>query len=286
MAFYTNSSQNGQTQLGMQVWRVDEDYINTLGMKIVAGRNFEPTMVTDSQAVILNQRGVEEFGLVDPVGKQIRGPFMDNPLTVIGVVEDFNFESLKGDVTSLGLILAESNSVISVKSSGESLDNLIAKTEALWKTFAPTKPFRYTFLDDRFAKMYLAEDRAGKLFGTFSLLAIFIACLGLFAMATFMTEQRTKEIGIRKVLGASTWNIVFQLSKRFLYLVIGGLLIAVPIAYNQMSSWLNNFKYRIDMEWWIFGVAGLAVMLIAFLTVGSQSFRAALANPIKSLKIE
>ncbi len=286
MAFYTNSSQNGQTQLGMQVWRVDEDYINTLGMKIVEGRNFELNMVTDSQAVILNQRAVEEFGLVDPIGKQISGPFVDVPFTVIGVVEDFNFESLKGEIGNVGLFLGESNSVISVKASGQELSQLINKTEALWQTFAPTKPFRYTFLDDRFTKMYLAEDRAGKLFGTFSILAIFIACLGLFAMATFMTEQRTKEIGIRKVLGASTWNIVLQLSKSFLYLVIGGLLIAVPIAYTQMSKWLNNFEYRIDLEWWIFGVAGLAVMLIAFVTVGGQSFRAALANPINSLKID
>lgn len=286
MAFYTNSSENGQTQLGMQVWRVDEDYINTLGMKIVEGRNFESNMTTDSQAVILNQSAVEEFGLVDPIGKQIRGPFMDNPLTVIGVIEDFNFESLKGEVKSLGLFLAESNSVISVKANGQAIDNLIAKTEALWKTFAPTKPFRYTFLDDRFAKMYMAEDRAGKLFGTFSLLAIFIACLGLFAMATFMTEERTKEIGIRKVLGASTWNIVLQLSKSFLYLVVGGLVIAIPVAYSQMSNWLNNFEYRIALEWWIFGVAGLSVLVIAFLTVGSQSFRAAMANPIKSLKID
>lgn len=286
MAYYTNQVNAGQTQLGMQVWRVDEDYINTLGMKLIAGRNFEPTMVTDSQAVILNQRAVEEFGLIDPIGKQIRSPFRDNPATVIGVVEDFHFESLKGKVESLGLFLAESNSVISVKANSQSLDNLIAKSEKLWKTFAPNKPFRYTFLDDRFAKMYLAEDRAGKLFTVFSLLAIFIACLGLFAMATFMTEQRTKEIGIRKVLGASTFNIVLQLSKSFLYLVIGGLLIAVPIAYTQMNKWLNNFEYRIDMEWWIFGLAGLLVMLIAFLTVGSQSLRAALVNPIKSLKTE
>jgi len=224
--------------------------------------------------------------LIDPIGKKIRSPFLDNPFTVIGVVEDFNFESLKGDISSVGLFLAESNSVISVKANSQELSSLITKTEALWKTFAPNKPFRYTFLDDRFTKMYMAEDRAGKLFATFSILAIFIACLGLFAMATFMTEQRTKEIGIRKVLGASTWNIVLQLSKSFLYLVIGGLVIAAPIAYTQMDKWLNNFEYRIELEWWIFGIAGLAVMLIAFLTVGSQSFKAALANPIKSLKID
>lgn len=286
MAFYTNEVSSGQTQLAMQVWRVDEDYINTLGMKLAAGRNFEPQMATDSQAVILNQRAVAEIGLVDPIGKQIRSPFRERPATVIGVVEDFHFESLKGEIESVGLFLAESNSVISVKANGQSVENLIAKSEELWKNFAPSQPFRYTFLDDRFAKMYLAEDRASQLFMVFSALAIFIACLGLFAMATFMTEQRRKEIGIRKVLGASTTNIVLQLSKNFLYLVLGGLLIAVPIAHSQMSKWLQNFEYRINIEWWIFVAAGLLVTIIAFLTVGSQSLRAALANPINSLKAE
>ncbi|MEM6319900.1 MAG: ABC transporter permease [Bacteroidota bacterium] len=286
IVFYTNDDKAGQTQLAMQMWRVDEDYINTLGMNLVEGRNFEPTMATDSQAVILNQRAVEEFGLVDPIGKKVRSPFMETPITVIGVVEDFNFESLKGEIESLGLFLAESNSVISVKANGQNMENLITKVEGLWKTMAPNKPFRYSFLDDRFAKMYVTEDRAGKLFGTFSILAIFIACLGLFAMATFMTQQRTKEIGVRKVLGASTLNIVFQLSKNFLYLVLGGLIIAAPIAHYQMSRWLNNFEYGIELEWWVFGVAGILVLLIAFLTVGSQSLKAAMANPIKSLKVE
>lgn len=270
----------------MQMWRIDEDYTNTLGMKLIAGRNFESTMATDSLAVILNEKAIQKMGLVDPIGKQIRSPFFPDVYTVIGVVEDFNYESLKGEIEPLGLFLAVSNSVISVKANGKNLDDLITKTEALWNTFAPMQPFRYTFLDDEFANMYIAENRVGKLFSAFATLAIFIACLGLFAMATFMTQQRTKEIGIRKVLGASTFNIVLQLSKNFLYLVLIGLLIAAPIAYFQMEQWLNNFEYRIDIKWWTFVFSGLLVLLITFLTVGGQSFKAALANPTDSLKAE
>jgi len=270
----------------MQMWRVDEDYMNTLGMKLAAGRNFESNMATDSLAVILNEKAVQTMGLIDPIGKQIKSPFFDDAYTVIGIVEDFNFESLKGKIESLGLFLATSNAVIAVKANGSAVDNLITKTEALWNDFAPMQPFRYTFLDDEFANMYVAENRVGKLFNAFAILAIFIACLGLFAMATFMTEQRTKEIGIRKVLGASTFNIVLQLSKNFLYLVLLGLLIATPIAYFQMEEWLSHFEYRIDIAWWIFVVSGLLVLIIAFLTVGGQSLRAALVNPIDSLKAE
>ena len=243
-------------------------------------------MATDTQAVILNEAAIKEFGFVNPIGKKITSPFLDEPYTVIGVVEDFNFESLHGKVTSLGFFMGLSTSVISVKASSDVVDNLIAKTKGLWTQFSPNQPFRYSFLDDRFAKMYVSEERVGKLFTAFSLLAIFIACLGLFAMTTFMTEQRTKEIGIRKVLGASVPNIIMQLSKKFLYLVVGGFLLATPIAWIQMKNWLNNFEYSISIEWWMVAFSGLIVFLIAFFTVGFQSFKAAIANPIDSLKVE
>ena len=286
MAFNAKSENASQEQFYIQAWPVDENYLATLGMNIKAGRNFSTEMATDNYAVILNETAVKNFGLQDPIGQQVESPFLDAPYTVIGVVEDFNYESLKGEIRGLGLFLSDNNETISVKASTKDMANMIQKTEALWKTFAPTQPFRYTFLDDRFAKMYVTESRVSQLFTIFSLLAIFIACLGLFAMATFMTEQRTKEIGIRKVLGASVPNIVFQLSRNFLFLVVGGLIIAAPIAWYQMNDWLANFTYHIDFEWWVIGIAGLLVLLIAFLTVGGQSLKAALANPINSLKAE
>lgn len=286
MSFSAVGEETRQDQLYLQAWPVDEDYINTLGMTLKEGRNFKANMESDKYAVILNETAVKKLGLVEPIGKEISSPYLDAPYHIVGVLEDFNYESLRGEVRGLGLFLSQETNAISVKANTESMENLLAKTENLWASFAPNQPFRYTFMDDRFDRMYKAEDRVGKLFSIFALLAIFIACLGLFAMATFMTEQRSKEIGIRKVLGASVGSIVFQLSKNFLLLVVIGLLIAAPIAWTQMSKWLDNFAYRIDVEWWMPVVAGILVGLIAFLTVGFQSLKAALANPMNSLKME
>lgn len=270
-----------------QRWIIDEDYLNTLSMNLVAGRNFEEGRLADSASVILNQTAVKSYGFSEnPIGQVISSPGGERSFKVIGVVEDFNFESLKGKVRELAFFRGVSSAVVSVKTTADEMDQLIAKAEATWKAFAPTQPFRYDFLDDRFAKMYEAEDRVSKLFGIFSLLAIFIACLGLLALATFMTEQRMKEIGIRKVLGASIPNIVFTLSKSFLIYVFIGLLIATPIAWVQMGEWLNNFEYRISIEWWMFAFAGIIAVGIAFLTVGSKSLVAALTNPVESLKNE
>jgi putative ABC transport system permease protein len=287
MAFYINPAEgNRQEQLYLQNWAVDEDYISTLSMEIKAGRNFKPAIKSDSLGIILNETAVQQFGLKDPIGKKIESPFLPSPYTIIGVVKDFNYESVRGEVRPLGLFLGQSRDVISVKASSTELESLIAKTEDLWKEFVPHQPFRYTFLDSRFAQMYITENQVGKVFGLFSVLAIFIACLGLFAMTTYITEQKTKEIGIRKVLGASIPSLLFLLSKRFLYLVLIGLLIAVPIAWIQMDKWLNDFSYRINVEWWMVALAGLSVIFIAILTIGGQALKAALANPIDSLKTE
>ncbi len=270
-----------------QCWNIDDDYLNTLSMNLVDGRNFNGERLADSASVILNETAVERFGFEgNPIGQVITIPGGTRQYTVVGIVEDFNFESLKGKIGELALFMGMSSSVVSVKTTAAEMDKLIAKSEAIWKSFAPSQPFRYDFLDDRFAKMYKAEDRVSKLFGIFSLLAIFIACLGLLALATFMTEQRMKEIGIRKVLGASVPNIVFTLSKSFLIYVLIGLLIATPIAWIQMGEWLNNFEYRISLEWWMFAFAGIMAIGIAFLTVGSKSLVAAMTNPVESLKNE
>jgi putative ABC transport system permease protein len=206
--------------------------------------------------------------------------------TVVGVVEDFHYKSLKGKIDGLGLFFGNNIGSVSIRSTAAEMDQLIAKTEAVWKSFAPMQPFRYDFMDDRFARMYESDGRVGSLFSIFSMLAIFIACLGLLALATFMTEQRMKEIGIRKILGASVPNIVFQLSKSFLLYVFIGLLIAIPIAWIQMNNWLENFAYRIDVEWWMFAVAGMLAIGIALLTVGSKTMIAAMTNPVESLRNE
>ena len=190
------------------------------------------------------------------------------------------------DRQSVALFKGVSNSAILVRSTSGEMENLIAKTEAVWNKFAPTQPLRYDFMDEEFATMHVTEARVGTLFGVFSMLAIFIACLGLLALATFMTEQRMKEIGIRKVLGASVSNIVLTLSKQFIIYVLIGLLIAVPIAWLQMNDWLNGFAYRINMEWWMFALAGLLATVIALLTVGSQTLKAALNNPVEAIKTE
>ena len=285
--YYPEGKNSSEDQVLMQSWFIDEDYLSTLSMELVIGRNFKEELLSDSMSIILNETAVKNFNLGDkPLGQTITSPFFDNDFTVIGVVKDFNFESLRGKVGPLSFIRGMSSSVVSVKTTAAEMDNLIAKAETSWKKFAPSKPFRYDFLDDRFATMYKTEDRVGTLFGIFSILAIFIACLGLLALATFMTEQRRKEIGIRKVLGASVSAIVFQLSKKFLLYVLIGLVIAVPIAWIYMGNWLNNFAYRINMEWWMFTVAGLLAIVIAFATVGLQSLKAALENPVESIKTE
>ena len=289
MFFQKGKVDDVAAQVSLQTWPIDEDYINTLSMNLLEGRNFQRELATDTSCIILNETSVKALGLGDdPIGKIVKSTnsFFEDDFKVIGVVEDFHFESLRGDVEGVGLLLSSNQNLVSVKSTSIEMEKLIAKSEALWKSFVPTQPFRYGFLDDRFEKMYKAEDRAGMLFSIFSMLAIFIACLGLLALATFMTEQRMKEIGIRKVLGASIPNIVFQLSKKFLLYVVIGLLIAIPVAWFQMNNWLENFAYRIEMEWWMFAVAGALAIGIAFLTVGSKTLVAALTNPIESLRNE
>ena len=286
--FHPEHKSSASDQVQLQTWNVDEDYINTLNINLIKGRDFNREIATDTMGVILNQTAADALAKGnDPIGMRIKTPAdPENFYTVLGVVEDFHYKSLKGKIDGLGLFFGNNIGAVTVRSTAAEMDKLLAKTETVWKTFAPTQPFRYDFMDDRFARMYESDSRVGSLFGIFSMLAIFIACLGLLALATFMTEQRMKEIGIRKVLGASIPNIVFQLSKRFLTYVVIGLFIAAPIAYFQMNSWLENFAYRIEIEWWMFAVAGVLAIGIAFLTVGSKTLIAAMTNPVESLRSE
>src|SRR6187397_2411834 len=279
-------SKNG---IGMQTWTVDYDYIKTMGMEIIKGRNFSKEFA-DSNATIINETTAKFLGYDDPIGKKIY-TFTDNngskiAYNIIGVVKNFNFESLRENIGPLCMRLGTQGAFGSFKIEAGKAKNLIAQVESKWKTMSAGLPFSYRFLDDSFDDMYRNEQRIGKLAISFAILAIFVACLGLFGLATYMAEQRTKEIGIRKVLGASVGNVVNMLSKDFIILVLISSVFAFPIAWWAMHNWLEDFVYRINIGWWIFIAAGAIAFLIAFITVSSQAIKAALANPVKSLRTE
>jgi len=283
-SFWNEGRSKVDPSVGGQRWQIDHDYINTMGMNIVEGRNFSIDMPTDSKAAIINQTLAKELGLTDPIGKRITN--LMEIFTVIGIVEDFNYESLKQEIGGMCFVLGNSPNIVSVKVNTSDMSRTIHSITGVWDGFSPNQPVRYTFLDESFAMMYADVQRMGLIFSTFALLAIIIACLGLFALSTFMIVQRTKEIGIRKVLGASISNVVFILSKNFLILVVVSNVIAWPVAYYFMNKWLQDFAYRIDMSWWMFVLAGVFALVIALLTIGRQAIRAATANPVESLKYE
>ncbi|MHA4806737.1 ABC transporter permease [Flavitalea flava] len=281
--FWKEGKQNEESGVGGQFWVVDENYIHTMGMRIVEGRNFSREMLSDTQAVIINQEMVKNLNLVNPVGKMITNGY-GAPRRVIGVVEDFNFDSMRGNIKSLSMILGISPSVISVKVNPVDLKAAIASIGSLWKKFSPQQPIRYIFLDESFASMYSDVERMGKLFSSFAFLAIMIACLGLFAMSAFMAQQRRKEISIRKVLGASVTQVTTLLSKDFVKLILISILIASPVAWWAMHKWLQDFVYRTAINGWLFLAAGLLVVIIALATISFQSIKAAISNPVKSLR--
>ncbi len=282
------------TSVSMQEWRTDYDYLETFGMEMVAGRFFDRAHKTDSAAIVLNETAAHLFGFDEPVGSKVytlRGnidgaptPDQFTELTVIGVVKDFHWASLKENIGGLSFQLMKSSGYLSMRYAAAESANVIASLESNWKEMGAGQPLSYRFLDDSFGKMYQSEQRIGKIALVFAMLAIFISCLGLFGLANFMAEQRIKEIGIRKVLGASVSGIVGLLAKDFLKLVIIALVIGTPVAWYVMRKWLDGFAYRIDIEPWVFIVAGLLAVTIAFLTVSSQSIRAAMVNPVRSLK--
>jgi putative ABC transport system permease protein len=269
-----------------QSWEVDADYIKTLGMTIVAGRDFNAALKTDSQAVIINQTMARQLGLKNPIGKRITT--YGAPAPIIGVVKDFNFESLKTSTQPMAMHLGNSPTIVSVKIKTADVKATLAQITSVWKSFSPNQPIRYTFMDEQFANMYADVQRMGNIFTSFAVLAIIIACLGLFALAAFMAEQRSREIGIRKVLGASIASITRLLSLDFIKLVFIAILIASPIAWWAMNKWLQDFNpaNRISISWWMFALAGITAIIIAVCTVSYQSIKAALMNPVKSLKAE
>jgi putative ABC transport system permease protein len=269
---------------------VDDQYIPTMGMKMAAGRNFSRELTSDSAGIIINETAAKTFGWGNnAVGHNITR-IVGNDGTkkvyqVIGVVKDFHFKSLHESITPL-LMVYENNWGLIIKVKTQDISELLVSMKTQWKSFGVEEPFTYTFMDELVNKTYQAEQKTGVVLSIFGILTIFIACLGLFGLATFTAEQRIKEIGVRKVLGANIGQIIGLLSKDFLKLVLVACVFAFPIAWYAMHKWLQEFAYRIEISWWIFAIAGVSALLIAFLTVSYQAIKAALMNPVKSLKTE
>jgi putative ABC transport system permease protein len=264
---------------------VSGEYGKTIGWQFKAGRDFSAALVTDSSAFVVNEAAVKFMGLKDPVGETII--WDDKPYKIIGVIKDMIVESPYQPVRASLYHLSSNNPILNIKiNPAAGVPQALAKVEEVFKKYNPDIPFEYSFVDDEYAKKFGNEERIGKLAGFFAILAIFISCLGLFGMASFMAERRTKEIGVRKVMGASVLNLWGLLSKDFIMLVFISLLIAVPVAYYLMYNWLQNYQYRSEISWWIFAVAGAGILIITLLTVSFQSIKAALMNPVKSLKAE
>lgn len=268
------------------------DYVKTMGIELICGRDFDPSFSLDTMNYLLNEAAARKIGYKDPVGKELT--MWGDKGTIIGLMKDFHHNSLHVPIEPLILRLFKGSWVneggywgnIIIRTEQGKSKEALASMEKVFKQFNPGFPFKYYFTDDEIAKNYKAEHTVSKLSRYFAFLAIFISCLGLFGLVTFTAEQKTKEIGIRKVLGASVTGIVRMLSKDFLKLVLIASVIAFPVAWWAMNKWLMDFEYRIDIGWWVFVVAGITALLIALLTISFQSIKAAIANPVKSLRTE
>jgi putative ABC transport system permease protein len=270
-----------------EFWPVDEDYMNTLGIKLIAGRNFSNQIASDTAAIIVNEAFVKRFAFKDPLNKTVyRNSYGIQPYHIVGVMKDFNYSSLRDQIKPVALVYNEDRGAISARVNTANLAALMSQIENRWKELSPNQQFSYSFMDQDFDATYRSEQRIGTIFISFSTLAIVIACLGLFGLAAYAAEQRNKEIGIRKVLGASVSGIVSMLSMDFIKLVLISILISSPLAWYVMNKWLQDFAYRQNIQWWILAIAGIVAILIAFVTISFQSIKAAIAKPVKSLRSE
>lgn len=275
---------DGQFNRRMPVYNIDENYLPTMGMQLVAGRNFSREFGADSLNVIINQTAAKLLGIEkDPIGKTITEA--NNTRTVVGVVKDFHFKSLHQKIDPLFMFYAPYGGLI-IKAKSAEMAGLIADVQSLWNSFESNEPFGYTLLNDSYRLTYVTEQKTGTLLTIFALLTILVACLGLFGLITFTAEQRFKEIGIRKVLGSSVTEIMTMLSKDFLKLVFISFFLAFPLGYYLMTKWLQGFSYRIEIQGRLFVIAALVTIIIAFGTISWKSFKAATMNPIKALKDE
>jgi putative ABC transport system permease protein len=284
---WPNFISTGTTDLQVDFWAVDEEYIPTMGMSMKKGRNFSTQFPTDSTAVILNEAAASALGFSnDPLNKTLYHGEAHKPYHVIGIVNDFNFNSLRQHITPLVMWPDNDQDALIIRINTTNMRALLTQVEKEWKKIAPHREFEYSFMDEDFGALYRTEQRMGQLFIIFTSLAIGIACLGLFGLATYAAEQRSREMAIRKVLGAGVSTLVTLLSKDFLRLITLSIGIATPLAWFVMQKWLQGFAYRQEMQWWIAAWAAIGALAIALATISYQSMKAAIANPIKSLRSE
>jgi putative ABC transport system permease protein len=277
-----DGKQEGSTFL-VHPTSIDENFIPLFNMKFADGKNFTGEK-SDSAHVILNETAVRESGIKDPVGKKFK--LWQTNATIIGVVKDFNYASLRKRIEPAVFYYAPANWRIFVKTTGKDAAKAVKASQSLWEKYSTGYPFSYSFVEEDFDAMYRWEQRTGMLFNIFAVVAILISCLGLFGLAAYTAQVKTKEIGIRKVLGATVSSIVQLLAKDFVWLVVIALIIAIPLGWWAMNSWLQDFAFRVNISWWIFTAAGCIALIIALFTVSMHAIKAALANPVSSLKEE
>ena len=280
-------AENGTSGIHTNIYHIDYDFIPLLGMHVIAGRNFARSFPTDSDAVLINQTAARELGWVhtDPVGKALTRSATQQ-YNVVGVVEDFHYASARQKIAPLIMMLGHNSGSTLLKIKVADISSFLSDIRRQWDAYKPTTSFSYTFLDENFARMYDTEQRTGQIFTVFAIIAVVIASLGLFGLAAFTAEQRAKEIGIRKVLGASVRQLLFLLTSEFLRLVVIACIIAIPLTWWGMHAWLEDFAYRIHIPVWVFFSAGLLSIVIALLTISFQATRSALANPVKALRTQ
>jgi putative ABC transport system permease protein len=271
----------------LPVYSVDEDFLMALGMGLAEGRAFSEDRPSDAgQAFMVNEAAARLFGWTgEGTPHQINRNGQEGE--VVGVVQDFHFTSLHQEIEPLILtVRPDEFYYLSVRIRPDDVAGALGFLEDTWRQFSPTHPFTYTFLDADFERLYQTEQKLGQIFGLFAGLALAVACLGLFGLAAFMAEQRTKEIGIRKVMGATVSNVVVLLSRDFARLVVVAFVLAAPLAYLAADRWLADFAYRVDLGWAVFALAGVGALLVALLTVGYQALKVALADPVHALRYE
>jgi putative ABC transport system permease protein len=288
--FFPDAVVDNDKGIVSQFWTVDENYPDVFGMKVKEGRFFSKDFATDSAAFVINETAAKLFGF-EQIEGAVLGAFDEIPdelerFNVIGIIEDFNFESLKSEIDPIVMRLGNSTGLLSLKLNSSNYKALIGDVQSKWDELAPGQPFEYTFLDDRFTNMYKAETKLGSIFTVFAVLAILIACLGLFGLAAFTAQKKTKEVGIRKVLGASLFQLIYLMSKEISVLVLISFVLASALGYYGVDWWMQDFTYRPSISLASFLMAGSSAFLIALLTMSYQSIKVARANPVKALRNE
>jgi putative ABC transport system permease protein len=284
--FPKNENGNG-AEIHSNIYHIDYDFLHTLNIPVAQGRNFSKEFPTDSSAVLINEAAVRQLGWsrLNPLGRSIVRSGQ-NEYKVVGVVADFHYASLKQKIAPLMMLLGKNYGGLIIKLKTGDIKLYIDDLKRKWNSFHPDGAFTYQFLDENFASLYAAEQSTGQIFTSFTIVAILIASLGLFGLAAFVTEQRTKEIGIRKVLGASVRQLLILVTKDFLYLVGAAFILSIPLSWWVMNDWLQYFAYRIKINMWVFPIAGMSAVLIALLTISFRAIKASMANPVTSLKTE